>query len=275
VIGLFSGCSGTQYLGADGACHAASSGSGSVVVTTGSGAPSANCAAPSSSNLAIYFDSTNGDEWWCYATNSWKKTLSVTGSGPYIASGATGSTPSAPGSGMVTCYFDNSLNTQVCIDPSSNLSQMIRQTTLSSVERRSCDISVGDATSANAVTNGQLGPQKHGCKIPAAATLLEVDVESDGGSPNVVVGRRRCTAWASGTCSSEALVNLLTAAVASSSGYMGCANGSGTAGVDGSTTCAATLQNTALNAGDWIELVSGTAGGTAKLVTIHVVYSVN
>jgi hypothetical protein len=30
-----------------------------------------------------------------------------------------------------------------------------------------------------------------------------------------------------------------------------------------------------LNAGDWIELVSGTAGGTAKLVTVHVTYTVN
>lgn len=277
VIGLFSGCSGTQYLGADGACHTATGGSGggSVVITTGTGAPSANCSAPSSSNLAIYFDSANGDEWWCYATNLWKKTLSVTGSGPYVASGATGSVPSAPGSGMVTCYFDSSLNTQVCIDPSSNLSQMIRQTTLAGVEKRSCDISVGDASSTNVVTNGQLGPQKHACKLPAAATLLEVDVESDAGAPSVVVGRRRCTAWTSGTCSSEGVVNLVTAGVAANSGYMGCANGTGTAGLDGSTTCSATLQNTALSAGDWIELVSGAAGGTAKLVTVHVVYAVN
>ena len=36
-----------------------------------------------------------------------------------------------------------------------------------------------------------------------------------------------------------------------------------------------TLQNTGLNTGDWIELVSGTAGGTAKLVTVHVAYQVN
>ena len=154
-----------------------------------------------------------------------------------MASGATGSVPSAPGSGLVTCYFDSSLNTQVCIDPSSNLSQMIRQATLAGVEKRSCDISVGDASSSNAVTNGQLGPQKHTCKIPAAATLLEVDVESDAGSPSIVVGRRRCTAWTSGTCSSEGVVNLISTAVAASSGYMGCANGTGAAGLDGSTTC--------------------------------------
>jgi hypothetical protein len=63
--------------------------------------------------------------------------------------------------------------------------------------------------------------------------------------------------------------------VAASSGFLGCSNAVGTAGVDGGTTCAATLQNAGLNAGDWIELVSGTAGGTARLVTIHVIYSVN
>ena len=56
---------------------------------------------------------------------------------------------------------------------------------------------------------------------------------------------------------------------------MGCSNATGTSGLDGSTTCASTLQNAALNAGDWLEMVSGTAGGTAKLVTVHVIYQVN
>jgi hypothetical protein len=278
IVGLFSGCSGAQYLGADGACHTSSSGSGGsgyVTLTTGSGAPSANCAAPSSSNLSLYLDTTNGDEWWCYATNSWKKTLSVTGSGPYQLTGTTGTTPGAPASGMVACYLDSALNTQVCLDPSGNPWQMVKEATLADIEKRSCDIGIGDESSSSAITNAQLGPQKHACKIPAAATVVEVDIESDAGSPNVIVGRRRCTAWTSGTCSTEAEVNLVSSALASSSGFMGCANAGGTAGLDGGTTCSATLQNTGLNAGDWIELVSGTAGGTAKLVTLHVIYSVN
>jgi hypothetical protein len=67
----------------------------------------------------------------------------------------------------------------------------------------------------------------------------------------------------------------VSSAVAASSGYMGCSNVGGTAGIDGGTTCSATLQNAGLNGGDWIELVGGTAGGTARLVTIHVVYQVN
>jgi hypothetical protein len=276
VASLFTGCSGTQYLGADGACHTAAGGSGSgyVVVTTGTGAPSANCAAPSSSNLAVYLDTANGDEWWCYATNSWKKVLSVTNSGPWQTIGATGPAPSAPASGSVACYFDNTLNTQVCIDSSGNAWQMVKETTLAGVQQKVCDIVVGDASS-NAVSNGQLGPQKHVCKIPAASTVLEVDIEADAGSPNAIVGRRRCMAWTSGTCAAETAVNLVSSALAAVSGYEGCANAGGTTGIDGGTTCVATLQNTGLNAGDWIELISGTAGGTAKLVTIHVVYKVN
>ncbi|HUB83616.1 MAG TPA: hypothetical protein VMB03_32680 [Bryobacteraceae bacterium] len=274
VINLFTGCSGTQYLGADGACHTGSGGSGFVTLLTGAGAPTANCSAPSSTNLALYLDTTNSDEWWCAAANTWKKTLSVTGVGPYQTTGATGTMPNTPASGMVTCYFDSTLNTQICLDSAGNPWQMVKETTLTDVQKRSCDITVGDASSSTAVANAQLGPQKHGCKIVSSGSVLEVDLESDAGSPSVIVGRRRCTAWASGTCSAESNVNLVSSATAASSGYMGCSNVGGNTGLDGSTTCAATLQNTALNAGDWIELVSGTAGGTAKLVTVHVIYMV-
>jgi hypothetical protein len=152
---------------------------------------------------------------------------------------------------------------------------MVKESTLANVQKKVCDIIVGDASSSSVVTSAQLGPQKHACKLPASATALEIDIESDAGSPNVIVGRRRCTTWTTGTCSAEAVVNLLSSALASSSGYMGCSNTTGVTGIDGSTTCSATLQNTGLNPGDWLELVSGTAGGTAKVVTVHVVYSVN
>jgi hypothetical protein len=99
---------------------------GALVVTTGTGAPSANCAAPSSSNLAVYTDSTNQDQWWCSATNTWKKILSVTGVGPYQVIGGTGAAPTAPASGTVACYFDSTTNTQVCLDPSGNAFTMVK-----------------------------------------------------------------------------------------------------------------------------------------------------
>ncbi len=252
------------------------SGSGSVVLTTGSGAPIANCAAPSGTNLALYSDTTNNDEWWCYATNSWKKVLSVTSTGPYLVTGGTGTAPSAPATSYVSCYMDSTLNTQVCLDPSGNAYQMVKETLLADLQKRTCDIIVGDASQSGSVSNAQLGPQKHGCKIQQSGTVLEVDIESDSGSPSVIVGRRRCTGWTSGTCSTESIGNLVSSAVAASSGYMGCSNATGTSGIDGATTCAGTLQTayTALIPGDWLELVSGTATGTPKLVTVHITYQV-
>lgn len=139
---------------------------------------------------------------------------------------------------------------------------------------RQCDIAVGD-TSGAALSDAQLGPQKHVCKIPAASTVVEINVDADAGSPSVIVGRGRCTTFTTGTCSAETIVNLVSGALAVSAGFEKCSNTGGTTGLDGGTTCSATLQNTSLSAGDWLQLVSGTAGGTAKFFIAHVVYTVN
>lgn len=133
------------------------------------------------------------------------------------------------------------------------------------VNRRVCDIAVGD-TSGSAITNAQLGPQKRICYIPAAATVVEMDVAADGGTPNVIVAKN-----SAGTPSNIVSAALATAA----SGGIACSNTGGTTGIDGVTTCSATLQNTSLAAGDYLELISGTAGGTAKLMTIHIIYTIN
>jgi hypothetical protein len=103
IVNLFSSCSGTEYLGADGACHTASGGSGYVALTTGSGTPIASCTAPSSTNLAVYLDTTNGDEWWCYATNSWKKVLSTTNTGAFALTGSAGPISSGLASAQPSC----------------------------------------------------------------------------------------------------------------------------------------------------------------------------
>jgi hypothetical protein len=130
-----------------------------------------------------------------------------------------------------------------------------------------CDIAIGDESSSNTITNAQLGPQKRMCFVPAAATIVELDVAADGGTPNVLVAKNHA-----GTDTNLTSSALATAA----SGGIACANtaGSGT-GIDGATTCAVALNTTTLAAGDYIELVSGTAGGVAKLMTIHCVYTIN
>lgn len=133
------------------------------------------------------------------------------------------------------------------------------------LNRRNCDLAVGDESSS-AITNAQLGPQSRICYVPAGATIVELDVAADGGTPNVIVGKNHA-----GTISNIVSSALATAA----SGGIACSNTGGTTGIDGATTCSATLQNTSLSAGDYLELVSGTAGGTAKLMTIHVIYTVN
>lgn len=130
---------------------------------------------------------------------------------------------------------------------------------------RTCDVPVGD-TSASALTNAQLGPQSRICFMPAAATIIEMDVNADAGTPTVIVGRNRA-----GT-----IVNIVSSALATAaSGGIACSNTGGTTGLNGATTCSSTLQNTSLNAGDYLELVSGTAGGTAKFFVVHVTYTVN
>ena len=131
--------------------------------------------------------------------------------------------------------------------------------------RRVCDIAVGDE-SASAIVTAQLGPQKRICYVPAASTIVEMDVGADGGTPNVIVAVNHA-----GSDS-----NIVSSALATaSSGGIACSNTGGTTGIDGATTCSSTLQNTTLAAGDYLELVSGTPGGTAKLMTIHVIYTVN
>lgn len=128
--------------------------------------------------------------------------------------------------------------------------------------RQSCDIVIGD-TSGSALSNAQLGPQVGMCYVPYGATVLEVDVRADGGTPNVIVAKSHA----------GSVSNLVSSALATASaGGIACSKTTNTVGLDGVTTCSATLQNTAILTGDYIELVSGTAGGVAKLMSIHVLY---
>lgn len=130
---------------------------------------------------------------------------------------------------------------------------------------RTCDIPIND-TSGSAITSGQMGPQSRVCFIPAASTIVEMDVNADAGTPNIIVGRNHA-----GT-----IANIVSGALATAaSGGIACSNTGGTTGINGATTCSSTLQNTSLSAGDYLELVSGTPGGTAKFFVVHVVYTVN
>jgi hypothetical protein len=117
--------------------------------------------------------------------------------------------------------------------------------------RRVCMLQVGDGT--NTVVSGDYSPFKvSSCTIPYAAHVVEVNIQCDAGTPSILIERRRGAAT---------LADLLSGALASAGTTHTCAL-AGTAGtcIDGTTSSGSiTLSNAALNAGDVIEMKSGTA----------------
>jgi hypothetical protein len=235
---------------------------GITTLITGSGDPNVggvNCIAPSSTSLTYYVDQITNNRWWCYATNSWFKDLSVSNQGPFSLTGAKGAALLPPATGLLSCGFPT--NNLECIDSNG----VITNTVTPDVLLRSCDIVVGDQSSSNALTNTQLGPQKGLCLLPAYSIIQEIDVEADSGTPNVIPGVDHM----------GSISNLLSSALATaSSGGRACSTVTGGTGNDGNTNCLATLQNVNVSAGDRITLVSGTSGGVAKLMSIHILYQV-
>lgn len=123
--------------------------------------------------------------------------------------------------------------------------------------RRTICLPIG-ANNGSALADADLGPQSRQFFLPWAGTLVEQEVAADAGTPNIIVGRSRA-----GT-----VVNTTSSALATAaSGGIACSSVAGGTGLDTATTCGSTLQNTSWNVGDWITLVSGTAGGTAKQMT--------
>jgi hypothetical protein len=129
---------------------------------------------------------------------------------------------------------------------------------------RVCEIIIGADNLVDPIVNGDIAPQGRQCFVAQAATLIEVDVAADDGTPSVVVDK--ITPGGSRT-------SLLSSALATAaSGGVACSNATGTVGIDGVTTCSATLQNTSLPAGYYVETNTATAGGTAKRVSISLTW---
>jgi len=132
--------------------------------------------------------------------------------------------------------------------------------------RRVCAITIG-ADNGSALADADIGPQNDQCLVPAAATVVEIMVKADGGTPSALP--RKTSVGGSNT-------SLLSGALATaSSGARACSNTGGTTSIDGSTTCTNTLTTTSLAVGDTLGIASGTAGGTAKRLSIFITYTVN
>ncbi len=140
---------------------------------------------------------------------------------------------------------------------------------------RVCSMVIG-SDDGSVLTDANIGPQGKQCKVAFGATVVEIDVNADAGTPSVIVRKKHCATFTTGVCSSWTSTDLLSGALsAAASSFDACSNVGATIGLDGGTICSGTLQNISLARGDWIEIKSGTAGGTAKRLSIDVIYTVN
>jgi len=130
--------------------------------------------------------------------------------------------------------------------------------------RGGCSIVLGSDSSLTALTNTDLS-QGNVCQVPQQATVLEVSVNANSGTPNVTVSRFRPNG---GTSIPIVSAPLQTGAA----GALACSRASAGTSINGVTSCVGTLQNTGLNAGDFIYLLNGIAGGTATRLTIAVTW---
>jgi hypothetical protein len=205
-------------------------------------------------------------------------TLSAASNGLTIIASGTGTvtTTGSPSSGNMTKFSGATSITNGDLSgdvtTSGTLAATIAANVVTSAKlavvntRRTCMMIIGADNATAALSNSDLGPQLNQCFIPFAATVVEVEVMADAGTPNVIVQRSHL-----GTPTA-----LLSGALATASaGAVACSNTGGTTGLDGTTTCSSTLQNTSVAVGDWIGLTSGTAGGTAKRMTVAVTMTVN
>lgn len=130
---------------------------------------------------------------------------------------------------------------------------------------RVCTIIVG-ADNGTTLLNSDIAPLGQQCFVPANSTIVEVEVAANAGTPSVQLDVNH-----QGT-----QTNLLSAALSTAaSGGVACSNTGGTLGIDGVTTCSATLVATGLVKGDYIETATATAGGTASRMSIFVTFGVN
>lgn len=175
-------------------------------------------------------------------------------------------TVTLPGMTEVTSIGPNDL-LWVWLDPAgTNASRKIKASNLLA-RRGGCSMVFGnDDSSGDVLTDGQLGPQGYQCLVPQDATLLQITVAADGGTPSILLRRRRPNGGTTANLTSSALAT-------ASNGALACSKTTNATGLDGSTSCTNTLQNTGLSAGDWIESVSATAGGTARRMSVAITWT--
>ncbi len=86
-----------------------------------SGAPTGACTVG-----AAYFDTTNGDTWFCENPSTWKKVLTTVDTGPFVMTGQNGANPPSPTAGSTALFLSSSAKLAQSIDDGGNLGTMVR-----------------------------------------------------------------------------------------------------------------------------------------------------
>lgn len=229
---------------------------------------------------------TSAGMYFCSASNTWSGPLLLTASsgtltniattspisgGPITTTGTlscpTCVVASSPGAGVAHFAGSTQTVTSSAIVGSDMTNNTVTSTQLAIVNtRRTCYIETGDGS--NTTVTADYSPFIQGsCAFPYPATLVEINIQCDAGTPSILLQRRR---------GSATLADLLSGALASAGTTHTCAMSStGATCIDGTTSSGSiTLSNTSLNAGDVIEVKSGT-GSTEKRCRIQNVVTVN
>jgi hypothetical protein len=174
---------------------------------------------------------------------------------------------SSPGAGVAHFAGSTQTVTGSAVVGSDMTNNTVTSTQLAVVNtRRTCMLTVGDGT--NTVASGDYSPFKVGrCYVPYAATIVEVLLQSDAGTPSVQLQKRN---------GASTVTDILSGALAAAGTTKTCAKTSTSATcIDGTTSSGSiTISTTALAAGDYVEVKSGTAS-TEKNMTIAVTWTVN
>lgn len=97
--------------------QASSSGASGVLnLSTGTVDPTGNCTAPSVTNKTEYVRTDTNEAWICSNTNAWKKVLSTTNTGTGTIIMSTGTAPTTPVAGTISCYADTTATNFLCLD---------------------------------------------------------------------------------------------------------------------------------------------------------------
>lgn len=138
------------------------------------------------------------------------------------------------------------------------------------VQKKTCVITIGDGT--NTIADADISPWKQGsCYFPDAVTIVEVELQSDAGTPSVLLEKRTAAATLADVMSAALSANGTTRTCARPTTSATCYDGTTS---DGTVTVKTASSANVLAAGDIIEPKSGT-GSTAKNLRVYVTVTVN